>query len=108
VSRIAVAIGAALLAAGCGGGKSEQITTSGGSAPVSAAETLFVEKCGTCHTLDEAGTTGTYGVDLDELKPSSAAVLQAVEDGPGTMPPDIVTGDEAQAVADYVARVAGG
>jgi cytochrome c oxidase subunit 1 len=73
-------------------------------------ETLFTEKCGSCHALSAAGTSGAVGPDLDAVKPSSAQVLAAIEDGglgSGTMPAGIVSGEEAQQVADYVANNAG-
>ena len=87
---------------------------------------LFVEKCGSCHILNRAGTKGTSGPNLDE------AFQQAQKEGfgetairgiiykqiqypsRGTRPcepgcvrmlPDIVTGDDASDVAAYVAQV---
>jgi mono/diheme cytochrome c family protein len=104
--RRAAFVAVALLAAGCGSGAhGSEPTTTGPNAP--PGEALFVQSCGSCHKLDAAGTTGSFGRDLDELKPSSAAVLMAIHEGPGTMPEDILTGNDAQVVADYVARVAG-
>jgi mono/diheme cytochrome c family protein len=103
--RFALVIAAALLATGCGGGSGAETTTN--TANASPGEALFVRNCGACHELDAAKTTGTFGGDLDELKPSRAEVLSAIEDGPGSMPVEIVTGRDAQVVADYVARVAG-
>ena len=102
--RFALVVAAALLAAGCGGGAGTTTTTTTTASP---GEALFVRNCGACHELDAANTTGTFGGDLDDLRPSRAEVLSAIEDGPGTMPEDIVTGRDAQVVADYVARVAG-
>jgi mono/diheme cytochrome c family protein len=104
--RFALVVAAALLAAGCGGGSGAE-TTANTATNASPGEALFVRNCGACHELDAANTTGTFGGDLDELKPSRAEVLSAIEDGPGTMPEDIVTGRDAQVVADYVGRVAG-
>src|SRR5262245_27567997 len=92
---------------------------------------LFAEKCGACHTLARAGTTGTTGPNLD------AAFKQSRVDGLGqstfkgivlkqisnpninpqvdpenekdlpSMPANIVTGDDARDVAAYVAQAAG-
>jgi mono/diheme cytochrome c family protein len=67
----------------------------------------FVRNCGACHRLTAAGTSGTFGGDLDEVRPTRQAVLQAIADGPGTMPAALLTGADAKAVAAYVARVAG-
>jgi mono/diheme cytochrome c family protein len=47
---------------------------------------------------------------LDQVKPDKARVLNAIKKGglgSGTMPANIVTGKEAEAVAQYVSSVAG-
>jgi plastocyanin len=92
---------------------------------------LFVDQCGRCHVLSRAGTTGVVGPNLD------AAFERARQDGLGestfeglvyaqidspnrnpsfdpatrreeaVMPADIVTGDDAEDVAAYVASAAG-
>lgn len=55
-----------------------------------AGKRVFVEgaepPCGACHALSEAGTQGTVGPNLDELKPDAATVEAAVTGGVGTMP----------------------
>jgi len=84
---------------------------SGGGASASAeGKQIFTQSCGTCHTLSDAGTSGTIGPNLDELKPDQARVANAIKNGgagTGAMPANIVTGQEAEAVADYVSSVAG-
>ena len=103
-----------LFAAGCGAGERE--------ADLVAGKQQFVEKCGACHTMSRAETTGTSGPDLDE------AFQQALKDGfgrdgirgmvadqikhparldpdnPAYMPPDLVEGDTVGDVAAYVAQ----
>jgi mono/diheme cytochrome c family protein len=72
---------------------------------------LFVTSCGSCHTLSDAGSAGVAGPNLDDLMPDSAQVLSAIElggAGSGAMPAGLLTGDDAVAVSDYVASVAGG
>jgi mono/diheme cytochrome c family protein len=81
-----------------------------GGAQAAAGQAIFVEKCGACHTLSEAGTSGRVGPSLDAKPYEAAAVLAAIRNGglgSGTMPKDIVVGEEAQQVADYVAENAG-
>ncbi|HEX2358761.1 MAG TPA: cytochrome c [Solirubrobacterales bacterium] len=80
---------------------------------------LFVTNCGSCHTLYKAGTDGVVGPDLDDLlaPPSATApdpstiqprVLAAIEDGiAGRMPKGILTGSQAEQVAEFVSRCAG-
>ena len=86
---------------------------------------LFVDGCGSCHTLADAGTTGNIGPDLDFAFVQSridglgeSSILQVVRgqiaypvvdpatDAPG-MPADIFEGQDAEDVATYVASVAG-
>jgi mono/diheme cytochrome c family protein len=80
---------------------------------------LFVTNCGACHTLAKAGTDGVIGPDLDELlaPPSASApapntikprVLSAINNGVGgRMPKGVVSGQQAEEVANFVAQVAG-
>ena len=121
---------AALLTAGCG---------AGGPVPANAdkarGKQLFQQKCGACHTLADAGTSGTIGPNLDDafsgpraqgFKESSIRSVvhgqilypttnpTGVIKGPGGvehpvqgMPAKLVTGDDANDVAAYVASVAG-
>jgi mono/diheme cytochrome c family protein len=86
--------------AGCGGG-----STGGGGAKT--PEETFAGTCGSCHTLAAAGTSGTFGPNLDELKPDIARVQAAIEAGPGGMPAGLLEGDKAEQIAAYVANSAG-
>jgi cytochrome c5 len=72
---------------------------------------VFMISCASCHTLKAAHAYGTVGPNLDQLKPPKALILDALahgrQRGNGTMPANIVIGGDAQAVADFVAKVAG-
>jgi mono/diheme cytochrome c family protein len=120
----------AFLAAGCGTGG-----ISSGSADRAHGKELFVQKCGSCHTLADAGTQGKIGPNLDDaftgpraqgFKETSIRNVvhdqilypvtnpSGVQTGPGGseqpvqgMPAKLVTGDDADDVAAYVASVAG-
>jgi len=101
--------------AGCGTGG----PTKGGNA--SAGKKLFVAdaRCGSCHTLKDAGSRGTVGPNLDESFAQSkaegfktSAIENVVRDqikyptkGSG-MPANLVKGQEADDVAAYVALCA--
>jgi cytochrome c6 len=90
-----------------------------GAAPASAdparlelGKRVFTElaepRCGVCHTLADAGTTGEVGPVLDTLKPSAERVATAVTNGIGVMPAfEDLTPEQVQAVADYVATATG-
>jgi mono/diheme cytochrome c family protein len=86
--------------------------TGGAAASLSAeGKTVFTSNCGSCHTLQAAGTTGTVGPDLDELEPDLATVEHQVVNGGGPMPAfgkeGILNPKEVKAVATYVSAVAG-
>jgi mono/diheme cytochrome c family protein len=110
------ALGAMLAAVtGCG-------TT---TADTARGRTLFVQKCGTCHALAQAGTSAQVGPNLDDAFAAAREVGQnsdTVEgivkaqvefprpnDGRDTvvMPRDIVTGQELDDVAAYLGEWAG-
>jgi cytochrome c6 len=65
--------------------------------------------CGGCHTLKDAGTKGTVGPNLDQLKPSFEVVKLQVEKGGGGMPPfqGKLSAQQIDDVATYVSDVAG-
>lgn len=67
---------------------------------------LFVANCGACHTLDAAGTQGAIGPNLNEAQVDEAEVLAVIANGgkgSGNMPANLVTGEDAEAVAAFVA-----
>jgi cytochrome c2 len=110
-------LGVAALSAGCGGVGQTGIAKGG---DVGQGKTLFVAKCGSCHRLADAGSTGTIGPDLDGAFAGDRAqhfkvstIKQVVYDQiyhpapAGLMPAKIVTGADASSVAAYVASVAG-
>jgi mono/diheme cytochrome c family protein len=75
--------------------------------PIGPGRDLFASTCGACHTLAAAGTTGTVGPNLDDLKPDQETVRAAIQNGPGAMPANLLTGAQAQQVAAFVAASAG-
>jgi mono/diheme cytochrome c family protein len=83
-------------------------TTTANAAPDGKA--VFASAgCGGCHTLKDAGTSGTVGPNLDQLKPSESTVEHQVETGGGVMPSfkGRLTPAQIAAVAKYVSSVAG-
>lgn len=99
------------------------------NADLERGRALFIQKCGTCHALTEARTSTDVGPDLDASFAQARAdgmdndtiegVVQKqiasprfIEEGASNfnevyMPADIVTGQDAEDVATYVATVAG-
>jgi cbb3-type cytochrome c oxidase subunit III len=110
---VATAAAAALLAAGCGTGG-----TASAQADQQSGQKLFQAKCAGCHTLAAAGASGTIGPNLDaafapdreqgiEQSTIQNVVLDQIRGAGPPMPQDLVTGQDAQNVAAYVAAVAG-
>ncbi len=123
-------VAVALLAAGCGTGG---VASAGQQPDLQGGQTLFTQKCGACHTLAAAGTSGVIGPSLDDAfaadrqqgyKQSTIenVVLDQIRLGSGEvatyttnkkftaqtpMPANLVTGQDAVNVAAYVASVAG-
>ncbi len=66
--------------------------------------------CTGCHTLSDAGATGTVGPNLDEAKPDDVLVVTRVTEGQGGMPAfgDSLTPQQIADVAAYVSQSAGG
>jgi len=85
-------------------------TTSGGGAsnvkgdPTAGKAVFTSAGCTSCHTLKAAGSTGTVGPNLDQLKPPEARVVHQVEVGGGPMPAfkDTLTAKQIQDVAAFV------
>ena len=72
---------------------------------------VFGRYCNQCHTLKAAGGAATVGPNLDVLRPTKNLVLDAIENGRargnGAMAADLVEGEEAEAVAAFVAKAVG-
>jgi mono/diheme cytochrome c family protein len=92
-------------------------------------QSLFQTNCGTCHTLYAAGTDGNFAPNLDELLAPNGLpegpdasktiagtenlVRETIDNGldtpttPGRMPAGILNEQQAEVVAEFVARTAG-
>ena len=58
----------------------------GGQGDAAAGKEIFVANCGSCHTLEEAGTKGNIGPVLDDVSVDFDGVVQQVTNGGGGMP----------------------
>ncbi len=114
---LALALLAAIVVAASGCGTTD--------ADVERGRVLFVQKCGTCHTMAQAGTTAQIGPDLDDAFASAREIGQTdstvegivsaqvesprpVNDNSAvSMPPKIVEGQDLVDVAAYVGMYAG-
>ena len=107
---------AALALAGCG----EEGIEVAKSNPDYEGAALFVEHCSGCHTFTAAGTQGSAtevssrenkdGPNFDQRKETEEDVIYAIENGgfsSGPMPQNIVTGEDAQKIAAFIAKYSG-
>jgi mono/diheme cytochrome c family protein len=70
---------------------------------------MFKTNCGSCHTLADAGTSGTSGPNLDTAKPALALITKQVTKGGATMPAfgSSLSKEQIALIAKYVSSVAG-
>jgi mono/diheme cytochrome c family protein len=113
---VALAVAATSLFAACG----EQSIELSKSDPDYEGAQIFEQRCSGCHTLSVAGTQGSAeqangreykdGPNFDQRKEEKDQILYAIENGgfsSGPMPQDIVVGEDAQKVADFLAKYSG-
>jgi mono/diheme cytochrome c family protein len=95
-----LALVAALLLAGCGGGSPEP------SGPRTGEQVFAAEDCGSCHTLARAGATGTVGPSLDGAALPAAEVERWVREGGSGMPAyeGRISDADIAAVASFIGR----
>ena len=81
---------------------------------------IFQQHCSGCHTINAAGTEGSAvdannreivdGPNFNQRKEEKDQVLYAIRNGgfsSGPMPQDIVVGERAEKVADFIAKYSG-
>jgi len=116
-----VIVVAALVVSGCG----TTGLSDAGAGDTARGKELFLQKCASCHVLADAGSPGVIGPNLDDAFAQSRAdglgdatirsvvrgqiayPVQEPTTGQTGMPADLVTGEDAESVAAYVASVAG-
>jgi mono/diheme cytochrome c family protein len=72
---------------------------------------LFGMRCSQCHSLAASKAVAQVGPDLDTLRPPKELVLDAIENGRsrgnGQMAAGLYQGEDAEDVAEYVAKAVG-
>jgi mono/diheme cytochrome c family protein len=119
IAAVSGALAVAGLVGACGEAHVED--NSANAAPVNQGAQLFHDRCSGCHSLDAAAAEGsatnvhqrerTDGPNFNQRKETVPQVLYAIRNGGfsgAIMPENIVVGEDAQAVADFVAKYSGG
>ena len=114
---LALAIAAAAFGTAACGEQGIQVAKSD---PAYEGAEIFQQRCSGCHTIAAAGTQGSAtdandreyvdGPNFEARKEEVDQVLYAIQNGgfsSGPMPQDIVVGQEAQKVAEFVAEYSG-
>jgi len=93
-------MGASLALAACGGGGDE----GGGDGDTASAsgETLYAQTCSGCHGGNLQGGAGPELAAIGS-KYSQEEIENIIANGQGSMPPKLLEGEEASAVAEWLA-----
>ena len=117
--RLLCAVAALAAVAGCGG----KIEVPKDQTENHEGAVLFNERCSGCHSLDAANAYGskptdqkqggevTNGPNFNIRRESKDDVLFAIRNGGFSgqvMPANVVVGDDAQRIADFLSRYSGG
>lgn len=112
---LALFMGSALLLSACGGGgndTAEQPTEptepaegteeQAPAVDVAAAEGLYAQSCASCHGQNLEGVVGPELAAIGN-KLDAAGIENVIVNGQGAMPPGLLKGDDAKAVAEWLA-----
>jgi mono/diheme cytochrome c family protein len=106
--------------AACGSEKIDLDSGDQANARVKEGAQLFQDRCAGCHTLEEAGAQGSAtnvrdrervdGPNFNTRPEQRDAILYAIRNGGfsgAIMPENIVVGEDAEKVADFLTKYAG-
>ena len=106
--------------AGCGPQGVELSAADANNEVIARGARIFDQRCQPCHTLDVVGAQGSSevandreykdGPNFNERKEDYEDVLYAIRNGgfsSGPMPQNIVTGEDAEAVARFLEKYSG-
>ncbi|GIP65214.1 cytochrome c-551 [Virgibacillus pantothenticus] len=111
---LAMLFGTVLVLGACGGNdddnaseksadKGETQTEEGGSVDTAGAEKIYESNCASCHGADLSGGNGP---DLTKVGSDYSAeeIADIINNGKGSMPAGMATGDDVQVLADWLAE----
>jgi mono/diheme cytochrome c family protein len=108
---LGVGVPAAVIAAVSGRDSIPEANVTGLTASEKRGRELFGQRCSECHALKAANAVAEIGPSLDEAPRPKELVLNAIENGRsqgnGEMPANLFTGQDAEDVANFVAKASG-
>ncbi|MFC4712688.1 cytochrome c551 [Planococcus dechangensis] len=102
-----ILFGTVLVLGACGGGDDaapEEPVDTGGETAVVDAEQVIQQNCISCHGENLEGAGNFPALNDVGSRLSEEEILDIIENGKGAMPANIIQGEEAQAVAEYLAN----
>lgn len=100
-AMLTLAIGSAIFLAACGGGKTT--STEGSKTATPNGETIAMKSCIACHGSELQGQNNAPKISDVGSRLTEKEILDVIENGKGTMPPGVVKGADAEAVAKWLA-----
>ena len=95
-------LGSALMLGACGGGESGKEDKDTGT--TDASEKVAQTRCATCHGGNLQGMGKTPALNDIGSRLSEEEILNVIENGQGGMPGGLVKGEEAEALAAWLAE----
>ncbi|MFB7158628.1 MULTISPECIES: cytochrome c551 [unclassified Lysinibacillus] len=100
-AMLTLAIGSAIFLAACGGGKTA--TNEGTKTTTPNGETIAMKSCISCHGGELQGQGNAPKISDIGSRLTEAEILDVIKNGKNGMPPNVVKGADAEAVAKWLA-----
>jgi mono/diheme cytochrome c family protein len=108
---LGIGVPAAVIAAVSGRDSIPEANVTGLTESEKRGRELFGQRCSECHSLRAANAVAEIGPSLDETPKAKDLVLDAIENGRsagrGEMAANLFTGQDAEDVANFVAKASG-
>ncbi|WP_203245971.1 cytochrome c551 [Sporosarcina beigongshangi] len=101
---LAVMFGAVLVLGACGGDKAGTSTDTGGTTATADAEAIVNKSCIACHGSNLEGQGNAPGIADIGARMSEEEIHTVIEKGQGSMPGGLIKGEDATAVAKWLAE----
>ncbi len=101
-AMLTLVFGSAIFLAACGGGD-KTVTNNNEGATAPDGEAIAMKSCISCHGGELKGQGNTPALNDVGSRLSEEEILDIINNGQGNMPPGVVKGEDAEAVAKWLA-----